>query len=91
MDRSPSAERKRPLDTIVEKIRTGAAIPIVSNSFRNDRIFAGLGTETALAKPGVKGRRLSIGEQLAKRWAAQIGYPMWDGQDLARVAQFNAV
>lgn len=94
MARSPTAEQQDILNTIVRKIRSGAVLPIVSNAFRNDRIFAGLGDEpsqAAAAKPGAGERRLSVGERLARRWAAEVGYPMGDGQNLARVTQFSIV
>jgi hypothetical protein len=180
IDRPPIAEQEKLWKTVIEKMKAGAVIPIVSNSFRNDRIFAGLDSKRIEAaaeipgpadrslttgerlkrqaalwvKEGRKGglllrgqaladamqwgqahkdkltraaihflstswverqreppqklaeterkpakaiaevsgpadRSLTVDERLAKRWADQIHYPMWDCCELARVAQFN--
>ena len=40
---------------------------------------------------GVNAGVLPLGTDIAKRWAAQYGYPLEDSWDLARVAQFLAV
>lgn len=94
VDFSLTPQQEQLLETVVEKIEIGAVIPIVSNSFRNDRIFAGLGssrTGSPEEAHRTATRPLTVGELLAERWASQIGYPMGDDYELARVAQFNAV
>jgi len=74
---------------LVSRIKAKRLIPIISNSVRNnyilDRDFDGNVDEIRI--PGAD--ELTIGEELAKKWASGIGYPMPDKFKLARVAQYH--
>jgi hypothetical protein len=74
---------------LVSQIKAKRLIPILSNSVRNnyilDRDFDGNVDEIKI--PGAN--ELTIGEELAKKWASGIGYPMPDKFKLARVAQYH--
>jgi hypothetical protein len=71
------------------RISEGTVIPIISNSlisksvFRLDEPEAGAG-ESFTGLEAVEG-------QISALWASNIGYPLPDGSELARVAQFKQV
>ena len=71
-------------ENIKPAIKQGKVIPIVSNSFRVEHIF-----KEKYATTDEKG--LSPYEQLTRDWATMIEYPMEDGHDLAKVAQYYLV
>ncbi len=78
--------------SVNSSLSRGDVIPIISNSLRNDWIFAGLSftsEETCVTNNGASNPLLSVDEQLAALWADEIGYPLRDRNDLARVAQYN--
>ena len=78
---------------IIHRIHQGKVIPILSNSFRLEQIFreekndAPEGSDPAQADSG----GLTIEEQLTEVWAKEIGYPLADIHNLARVAQYFLV
>jgi hypothetical protein len=81
------------LDDILPFIKKGTVIPIVSNSLRIDQIFR---NEEALTEQiadlaEFDDEDLTIDEQLTKEWAQDIGYPMSDDHNLARVSQYYQV
>ena len=71
---------------IFQRISDGNVIPIVGNSVQFEQIF---GSPTADSKS--KAGSASINEQLAEIWAQEVGYPLTDTFDLARVALYNRV
>jgi hypothetical protein len=72
-------------EDIMPRINQGVVIPIISNSFRIEQIF-GEGSEETTGEDGS-----TINEQLTAEWAGLIEYPMFDKQNLARVAQYYLV
>lgn len=68
-------------DPLMSRISKGNVIPIISSSFRIEKIFR------ELAEEG----ELTVVEQLISLWAARIGYPMQEAHNLARVAQYYLV
>jgi hypothetical protein len=82
------------------RIEDGRVIPIISNSVRNDRIFdinynydieAGSQETEESEESELNTNNLNISEELSIEWAYQIGYPMSDKHELARVAVYNGV
>jgi len=71
-------------ENIKPRIKQGHVIPIISNSFRIEHIFKE--KYATLDKDG-----LTPYEQLTRDWAGMVEYPMDDGHDLARVAQYYLV
>jgi hypothetical protein len=66
-------------------------IPVISNSYRLGQIFQSpLGFSDQLSQSDT-GDDFSIKEQLTRRWAAEVQYPLADDHDLARVAQYQQV
>ena len=81
------------LNDIMPFIDYGTVIPIISNSFRIEEIFSddkGLQKQLAEAPEYYDDIR-TIDQQLTKKWAEKIGYPMSDDYNLARVAQYRQV
>ncbi len=71
----------------------GEVIPVISNAFRIEQIFR---EDEELFKmmnevPQFYDEFRSFNQQLTKKWAASINYPMSDDHNLARVAQFLQV
>jgi len=78
---------------LMPSIRRGTLIPIISNSFRLEQVFR---SEQELANQSTGALSfdeddLTITEQLTKEWADEMGYPMPDNHNLARVAQYYQV
>ena len=72
--------------------RDGQVIPVISNSVRNDRIFAAdYEDDGTPVDEDTYARELTIDEELAEVWAEEIGYPMPDKYQLARVAVYNRI
>lgn len=81
------------LDDIMQFVKKGTVIPIISNAMRIEQIYR---DEQALIKQmsepmEFNDEELTIGEQLTQEWASEIGYPMSDDYNLARVAQYFQV
>jgi hypothetical protein len=78
---------------IIPLIAQQKVIPIISNSFRIQQIFAEQKEvideipETSVYED----EDLTSDEQITKEWANFIGYPMPDNHSLARVAQYHLV
>lgn len=82
------------LTELMPNVQSGTVIPIISNSFRLDDIFSGeeeLLDKIAEDKVEFDDVDLTIDEQLTKKWAEFIEYPMMDDHNLARVAQYFQV
>lgn len=81
------------LDYLMPFIETGRVIPIISNSFRIEEIFRDDKELSALlaTAPQHYDEVRTFEQQLTKKWAERIGYPMSDNYNLARVAQFRQV
>lgn len=81
------------MDVVVPFIDEGAVVPIISNSFRLEEIFRD--DDELLAQlyhvPEFYDVVRTIEQQLTLQWAKRMGYPMSDGHNLARVAQFRQV
>jgi hypothetical protein len=75
------------------RIREGTVIPVVSNSVRSEGIFHL--DDPAGEEPAPEGEEASHSgtteNELAQLWAQQIGYPLSDSHEMARVAQYNRV
>jgi hypothetical protein len=71
---------------LFQRISNGNVIPIIGNSVQFEQIFG---------SPPADGENdagsASVNEQLAEIWAQNIGYPLADTFDLARVALYNRV
>lgn len=81
------------LDYLMPFIETGRVIPIVSNSFRLEEIFRDDKELSAMLSgpPDHYDEVRTFDQQLTKKWAEKIEYPMSDGYNLARVAQYRQV
>ena len=81
------------LDYLMPFIETGRVIPIVSNSFRIEEIFRADKELSALiaSVPEHYDQFRTFDQQLTKKWAEKIEYPMSDSYNLARVAQYRQV
>jgi len=81
------------LDYLMQPLQSGSVIPVISNSFRIEEIFRedeelfSLMTEV----PQFYDEFRTFEQQLTKKWAASIKYPMSDDHNLARVAQYLQV
>lgn len=77
---------------LVERIRDGQLIPVISNSLRLEQIFQQLVDSTQDENDEVEaGIPQTVQDLLSQVWAEEIGYPLSDQNQLARVAQFNRV
>lgn len=81
------------LDYLMPFIETGRVIPIISNSFRIEEIFRDDKELLALIAevPEHFDQVRTFDQQLTKKWAEKIEYPMSDNHNLARVAQYRQV
>lgn len=81
------------LDYLMPFLETGRVIPFLSNSFRLEEIFRDDRELSAmLAKPPEHFDEVrTFDQQLTKKWAEKIDYPMSDSHNLARVAQYRQV
>jgi len=81
------------LDYLMPFIETGRVIPILSNSFRLEEIFRADTELSAMlaAAPEHYDEVRTFDQQLTKKWAEKIEYPMSDSHNLARVAQYRQV
>ena len=78
---------------LVPLIGEGKVIPIISNSFRIEEIFR---EDEELSRmmsevPQFYDEFRTFDQQVTKKWAASINYPMSDDHNLARVAQYLQV
>jgi hypothetical protein len=73
------------------RVKEGTVIPIISNSIRNDRIFAIDETPETAKEEGAETQEIVVSEELAILWAEQLGYPFPDNDKLPRVALYNRV
>jgi hypothetical protein len=78
---------------IIPLINQGKVIPIVSNSFYIEQIFAEENevTDQIPETSQNEDEDLTNDEQITKEWADFIHYPMPDKHNLARVAQYHLV
>ena len=67
---------------LARRVKEGKIIPILSNSLRDDRFMRLFGIDNK-----------SLASFIGESWAAsdQVGYPMNDADNLARVAQYHQV
>ena len=85
-------------EIIMSDIKAGAVVPIISNSFRVEHIFRDeifcdeddVSEKVAEISP-VDDENFTIDEELTEVWADNIGYPMPDNHNLARVAQYYLI
>lgn len=94
MDSSPQAINYQ--DDFIQYIYESEIVPIVSNSFRLEAIFHTdetlLNEIKATEPPRFYDQVLTIDQQLTRKWAQEVvHYPMSDGHNLARVAQYLQV
>jgi len=78
---------------LVPLIGEGKVIPVISNAFRIEEIFR---EDEELSKmmsevPQYYDEFRTFDQQLTKKWAASINYPMSDDYSLARVVQYLQV
>ena len=80
-------------DHIIRRINRGDVVPILSNSFRIEQIFREEKKPSDQPPDSAPAETddLTIEEQLTKLWAEDIGYPLPDIHNLARVAQYFLV
>lgn len=85
--------RSSDIRDLIAFVKNGTVIPVISNSFRFEQIFADDMDFARLfsAEPNFDDEALSVFEQLTQEWANFIEYPMPDKQNLARVAQYFLV
>src|ERR1044071_2665181 len=79
--------------SLVRAIGKGVVVPIISNGFRMEEIFR---EDEELCRmmaevPQFYDEFRTFDQQLTKKWAASVGYPMSDDHNLARVAQYLQV
>lgn len=76
---------------LVPSIGRGQVIPIISNAFRIEQIFREDEELSRMmsAVPQFYDEFRTFAQQLTKKWAASINYPMSDDHNLARVAQYQ--
>lgn len=81
------------LDILLPFIESGRVIPVVSNSFRIEEIFKGDSHLLKLMdqKPQFYDEVRTYDQQLTKSWAYEVGYPMSDDHNVARVSQYLQV
>lgn len=90
---APDKFDKKSLNDMMPFVDEGTVIPIISNSFRLEEIFR---DDDEVVKqlydvPEYYDEVRTIERQLTLEWSKQIGYPMSEGYNLARVAQFRQV
>jgi hypothetical protein len=80
-------------ETIVPFIEENTVIPVLSNSLRIEQIFQVDKELRELMKqsPEFYDEVRTYEQQLTKKWAEQIKYPMSDDHNLARVAQYRHI
>ena len=75
------------------RIREGTVIPVVSDSVRSESIFHLGTTNEGPADEAVDASSSQMyattQNELARIWSGQIGYPLPDNHEMARVAQYN--
>lgn len=81
------------VQTLINVMQRGDVIPVISNAFRIEQIFR---EDEELFKmmvgvPQFYDEFRSFDQQLTKKWAASINYPMSDDHNVARVAQYLQV
>ena len=76
---------------LLPAIGKGQVIPVISNTFRIEQIFREDEELSRMmsAVPQFYDEFRTFSQQLTKKWAASIDYPMSDDHNLARVAQFQ--
>ena len=81
------------LNDMMQSIRDGTVIPILSNSLRLEAILRDVQELVTMLgdKPEFADEDQTLEEQLTKKWAERIEYPMTDDHNLARVAQYDQV
>jgi len=81
------------LDYLMRFMESGRVIPVISNSFRIEEIFREDEELFALMAevPQFYDEFHTFEQQLTKKWADSIEYPMSDDHNLARVAQYLQV
>ena len=81
------------LDYLMEPLQNGGVIPVISNAFRLEQIFREDEELFSLMRgvPQYYDEFSTFEQQLTKKWAASIKYPMSDDHNLARVAQYLQV
>ena len=81
------------MEHLVPLIGEGKVIPVIGNSFRIEEIFREDEELFRLATqvPQFYDEFRTFNQQLTKKWAANIRYPMSDDHNLARVAQYLQV
>jgi hypothetical protein len=67
-------------DTLVRRVIQENVVPIISNSFRNDRIFE-----------DPSGIPQDVNQIISRAWAARLKYPLPDKHRLEQVANYNRV
>ncbi len=85
--------------TLCKETSDGQVIPIISNAVKNDPIFdinwdgkLGLLPDSKTDDIKIPYRAmLNVNQQLAARWAAELGYPLSDKNRLERVAVYNQI
>ena len=81
------------LDFLMPLIEEGRLIPVISNGFQIEHLFREDEELFALMAevPQFYDEFRNFDQQLTKKWAASINYPMSDDHNLARVAQYLQV
>lgn len=78
---------------LIQSIKDGTVVPVISNSFRMNAIFETIDslTNKIPKEPRSSDEYLTISEQLTREWADFIKYPLPDDHNLARVAQYYQI
>lgn len=78
------------LGNIMDRDNINKVVPIISNSFYINEILC---NEQGLLDPSNNDQDLTVDERLTRLWAksADVNYPLDDGQNLSRVAQYYLV
>ena len=81
------------LTELMSLMEAGRVIPVISNSFRIEQIFREDEElfSLMLGVPEFYDEVRTFDQQLTKKWAAVINYPMSDDHNLARVVQYRQV
>ena len=81
------------LDYLMPFMEAGRVIPVISNSFRIEEIFRDDEElfKLMLEVPQYYDELRTFNQQLTKKWAEEIKYPMSDDHNLARVVQYLQV
>jgi hypothetical protein len=80
--------RSNTLHKIISLRNINNVVPVISNSFHIEQVFR---TEKHLLNGIPQEEDLTLNERLTKKWAEEIQFPLEDGHEIWRVAQYYQV